>query len=114
MKSFFALVLTVALFASPAAKADTNCSVLSFQQAFAVTMALDLLMDGGQKIQLLNDNTGNVREISQAIATPILNGYTVSVLTSDNQWEQLDIGHITAINQTSQKSVSLGKTAGCL
>ncbi|MGZ3649864.1 MAG: hypothetical protein ACXVB9_01770 [Bdellovibrionota bacterium] len=115
MKTLFQLALIPALLLALnlPARADTQCSVLTSQQAFAVSIALDMLMDGGQKIELLNDSNGNVRTISQAVMTPVLNGYTVSVFTSDNQWEQLDIGHITAINETSGRSVKLASAAGC-
>jgi hypothetical protein len=116
MKTLLALALVLAFSASAPARADTMCSVLNSNQAFAVSIALDLLMDGGQQIQLLNDNTGAVKTITQAIMTPVpgfQNGYTVSVLNADGSWEALDIGHITAINQTSGKSVKLAQSAGC-
>lgn len=95
------------------AHADTMCSVLDYQQAAAVAAALDVLLISSRQIQLLDDSSGEVYKITQADVVPVLDGYTLSVVTTSGYRKTLDLGHIRAINQSAGQSVSLANVARC-
>lgn len=110
-KLILVALLTVA--ALPGKAEASRCRELSSGNAFATMLALNLLLDANQDIRMVSSRTGELRAIKQVLTVPRGNGYTISVLTSDNQWEVLDIGEIRVMNMTTNKSVDLGAALQC-